>query len=920
MKKNIAVTHIKIIFGLTLDENAIFAPPPQYNTPFEGTHIVGQRQFLHLFESLLGLAGHIERIEHIRTEIYRQALARFLRLYPTAFFAAAFDADQLATAEALLARRDELLLAGYNFDARTAPERLATIADIEHTLTDDFALPKGYADRFETVLQKIVTQQPFLSHLKSAISQILLNEPLDILPPQYQRIFAALSAQGIDIQQVELPKIQENNVSDLGVFKKFICSEQKPETDNPFQNDGSLLLIEADNDALSAAFLAKVFEKNPKFKPHFLIADNARSLDAAFIQNGIPAFGVLSQSFGRPTLQLLKLVTTFIWRPLDPHKVLEFVTLQTKPLADDLATVIATLIAQRPGTNGEQWYYEVNNYFEKLEAKGDPNRAEIKRQFEFWFDRPTYDIEKSAPTDEIIAIFDFLSRWASDTFEVNNKNTSLLVLAEQAKRVREYLEMLPTNDKFLTYLELERIIRTIYEPAPVQPCPTEKGSFPYTTHSASILSDVAQLVWWHFANTEGGHFFSRWYTPELDFLAEKKVFLTSPKKENALQVWQRKQAILRTQKQVIFIYNKKANGKDCEEHPLISHLRACFKGFDDKILKINKLNNSNFSLNLPNFAALEPHILRKPRPFVSITTSRLTQREEETLTSLETLFYYPHQWVFKHKARLNKSHILSVVKENTLKGNLAHRFFELILNEIKDDDLNIWTREKINEKVDNYSKRLFQNEAATLLMYGYEPQRVQFLRQVKYAIWTLISSIRENEWQIEATEQDLKGKFSGLSVKGKADVVLSRQNGEKTVLDLKWGGRSYRESLIRNGEDLQLVMYSRLLSEKEEWAQTAYFIIENARILARNSVAFKEARALTPDKDAVAEKAKTWDLMLKTYNWRKHQILRGWIEIRTTQTVNALDELHGESLLQVLEMKNADSKFDDYQSLIGLIR
>ena len=99
-----------IFFGLNYD-NAVFPRPDT-----EGGHLyLGKRSLLRWFETHLGLAGHTERIEHLRVEQYRQCLRRYLKDNPTVFYVKSFEADQLACAEALLKRRDELLLSGYNF-------------------------------------------------------------------------------------------------------------------------------------------------------------------------------------------------------------------------------------------------------------------------------------------------------------------------------------------------------------------------------------------------------------------------------------------------------------------------------------------------------------------------------------------------------------------------------------------------------------------------------------------------------------------------------------------------------------------------------------------------------------------------------------------------------------------------------------
>jgi ATP-dependent helicase/nuclease subunit B len=944
-------------FGLHFD-NGVY---PQRDTEqlVDNERFVGERGLLSFFETHLGLQVPTEKVEHIRTEQYRQALTRYLKIAPslqessrTVFYQKSFEADQLACAETLLARRDELLNAGWDFKVKeNMPPRLRALAQIENKfLRDDDGnsrLVAGKADRWAVILDKLKTQQV-------PLNQLISHTPMEFLPPQYRRLFQIINAKLKVVEQAQAannlkPETRNQKSTDLSIFQDFVQNKLPLGQKNKVVADGSLLIVEAENDVEAAAWLAKLLSKNPTFKPKFLIPDRSRMLDEALVQNGLPAFGLPSMSLGRPTLQLLKLAPAFLWRPLDPYKILEFVTMPVKPLDHDLGTVIAQVMSARPGIGSELWFAAIDDFFVNLEDKVFNQNAPIdvkaiRRQFDFWFDRPTYDITKSAPRDEIALIFNHLRTWASEEFEKSNgKNASLLVLAEQARRIEEYLTELPPSEAFLSFLELERIIRTVYEPAPVNPHGQELGHYPHVTQGSCLVESANDLVWWHFVDTEGVHFFSRFYKEEIEFLmvnvkwsmvndttGENSPFtihhskftiqnspLMSPQMENKLMLWERIQPVVRTNRRLILVTYKQANGENQLEHPLMSHLRACFEGLHNIVLH-GKIPPSVFAarFELPEDVELHHHRLGKTSPFIVLNSTLLTRREHETLTSLESLFYYPHQWVFLHKAKLRKSPILSIVKENTLKGNLAHRFFELVLQE----DFKDWTREKVTEWVNEHSRRLLRSEAATLLMYGYEPERVQLLRQINYAIWTMMTNLTRNNWRVEATEKDLAGKFGDTPVRGKADLVLLRGANERCVVDLKWSGHGYRERLLRSGEDLQLVLYSRLLTANDDWAHTAYYIMENARLLARNNAAFLDVKPLMPDVDAFALNASIYQKMEKTYAWRMAQIEKGRLEIRTAFTAKELEEHYGAELLDVLEMKSEDGRFDDYRSLIGLIR
>ena len=140
------------------------------------------------------------------------------------------------------------------------------------------------------------------------------------------------------------------------------------------------------------------------------------------------------------------------------------------------------------------------------------------------------------------------------------------------------------------------------------------------------------------------------------------------------------------------------------------------------------------------------------------------------------------------------------------------------------------------------------------------------------------------------------------------------------VIDLKWRGAGWRKSSIKNEEDLQLVMYSKLLTDDQTWAHTAYFILESGKMIARNSLAINEVEAVAPDSDHIAVNQRIFEKMEKTFRWRLAQLQNGQIEVRTEHTKKDLEDRYGNDLLDLLEMKDGDAKFDDYRTLIDVIK
>jgi len=292
----------------------------------------------------------------------------------------------------------------------------------------------------------------------------------------------------------------------------------------------------------------------------------------------------------------------------------------------------------------------------------------------------------------------------------------------------------------------------------------------------------------------------------------------------------------------------------------------------------------------------------------------LLARAEETPTSLESLLYYPYQWVFRHHLKLRQSSILSVVQDMRLLGNLAHRLLEKLLAQ----QFTAWKKAQLDEWVTAEIPQLLQKEGATLLMYGREPDRIAFTKHMKYAAWSLISLLKQNEWTVLATEQELRGEIGALAISGRADLVLQR-GAERAIVDLKWRGIGRYTNMLSSEEDIQLALYAHLLDPADQWAHTAYFIIDRGRLLVRNTQAFKDVQTVQDEVDHQEVYQRLLERLLNTYQWRITQLGKGQIEIRCEQTQRELEDHYGEELLNLLEMKTTDAYFDDYAVLIGLV-
>jgi hypothetical protein len=733
----------------------------------------------------------------------------------------------------------------------------------------------GFSDRFELVISAI-------SRNRINLKELYLHEEAVFQLPVIRRVLAALEKVGCRV-----------------------IPPSKPAGNNP-----QIVVLNCRRDSDAAVFLAHLLRENQSFRPVMLTSGSSLMLEQSLTSESLPAMGIPSASLARPSLQALKLAPAFLWEPVDVFKVMEFLTLPVKPLNNELALEIARVMAEKPGFFSANWIAAVESFFENNDPDG-----KIREQYNFWFRRPRFSADRLAPAGDAEAVYSYLFDWALGQYEDGGKtDTSLLLLAEQAGRIAELLRAIP--EQWISYLELERIVRTIIEAAPMQITPAEAGALQFIRQPGALAGEAESLVWWNFVHNSDTPPPDKWRNEERDWLSSKGVHLRTQREISRMNQILTAKPLNYTTGTLVLVVPDQVDGAETPPHLLLSDLKVRLGDkFDNCVYHTDNAADRERLRTIfrqPARVQLQVGTPARPRAQVYVKNPNLISGSDyETPTNLESLFYYPHRWFFRQKLRLFPSSLLSVTGHTTLLGSLAHRIFEILLEE----PVNTMSREDIFDRIDAIASDLLPREGAPLLLYGREPERNAFIRRVKNAAWNLVSIIRDNGWAVEATEIRLEGEFCGIPVRGKADLVL-RRNDELAILDIKWSGMNRRRELIRNGEDLQLVLYAHLLPPEGYWPHTAYFILEDGKLVARNDQAFRQALQASAGSDHAIASTEIFERMERTYQWRVQQISNGIIEIRTERTAAELESLYEGQLTDLLEMKQEESRYDDYRGLL----
>ena len=202
-----------------------------------------------------------------------------------------------------------------------------------------------------------------------------------------------------------------------------------------------------------------------------------------------------------------------------------------------------------------------------------------------------------------------------------------------------------------------------------------------------------------------------------------------------------------------------------------------------------------------------------------------------------------------------------------------------------------------------------------LLGIGQTKEREEFIQVADRALRALIGALKEAKVKRVAVESRESGKFIGGKLTGYIDMLLADAEGREIVLDVKWGGYKYRMADLRNNAHLQLAVYAHLrkqTTKSPQWPPQAYFVIEDAQVLAQDNGAFPNAVSYPADNGETTQHL--WKRFEATWKWRRAQLDKGLVEV--TVEGSEPDE-NSDPPENGLEFEDDYNRFNDYPVLTG---
>jgi RecB family exonuclease len=907
------------------------------------------------------------------------------------FFTRSFEADPEGVTKSLLQIREDLLMAGWDWQGlEGAPDRIADLALVEKVYRKSWmdygmgpeAAQPGYHDRLEQCIRH--WQPERLPEFSIVLYDVKLPLP-------WQRVMDSLAEHGFRVRKATRrltpassdlgnwqaylsgnrngsqkrvsqntpSKIKEGERKGAAAIKGaaqsslFVAAEgdsqigQNTQTDlsskknTALKRDGSLIILKSKNEQAAAEALSSILSINQREEILILDDSNTFSLDLENEKRELAALGLSSKSTLRESGQLLILSTAFLWDPLDPRQIIDWLLLTDKPIPASLSRYLAGALSDYPGVYSEEWQDVVKAW----ESAGYSLDA-----YNEWFGKKRRtNIREGIETESVSSLFLSLKKWADqkaallrkDLHAANkppseidfvsdskkeNKSTQYLRKGESADDVEietwlsfsREAEILAracqaSEKQIWTKVELERFILTNLSSQRLAVRDPELGEFPVIGHHAALRDRPENLVWWNFHEQylERDDF---WSLEELKWLSGRQVKIESPEERAARSFDSLVRTVKSVKKQLVLVVTGSQAGSVQADHPLYASLQACFNDLNAITIDLDRAaagTNWIKGWNWPEKSPVPIKPLGSPDPYWRVSGMEgVRVREQESYSSLSKLFHYPYQWILRYAAKIRRSDDPVIDLGPRVLGNLAHRAIERLLS--SGDVPRDWTDTDIESRIDSVLEETISREGALLRLEGQEVELAAFRHTTRSALRFLLDILRKKRWEVIGLEKRLDGSVHNIGMMARADLLLKLEN-TVAIIDVKYGSLNRRASEIVEGNDIQLAVYDKLVRDQYEGCSvvSGYFVIVGPRLLTTNEI-FGVA-TLTAKEAESMDRERQWSQLRETLDWRFTQFREGKIEVRRASTLDELDP--PPPTVDVVKLEERNDLYDDYSLL-----
>ena len=764
---------MNITFGMFLD-----GAQWSKKTASLGEISCGPSTFLALLELRTGLAG----IETSLSERINEYQAKIAAVNPE-WSRASFQSDSWSTAKKMLALRDELYLNGWNgVDANSA--RLEALARIE---ASPLPLSCGIPDRMKRLLDEL---ENF-----TFSDTLYIRDEFELLPFYWQKIITQLEKCGMKV--IKLPQEE----------KSF------PE----------IIKVSGNNEYILAVELCRYLSAGNNRSVALICEGKSEVLDGVLHRFGKGMIGNVQASRWRESLQILPLWLDILWKPFNPRRFLELLTLPHSIIPGMAARALSKALQKAPGINGSEWSQawenmitdiQENKYGFYKDTQAEMEKISALRKFIeeecFTLDPNTGALEKT-----LIERCEYLEKHLAPQIE---KFPELAIPVAHAG----ILKKIAAGKGIINKVALARMLDSIVSTGTAPNTDTRQVTdFTVFSHPGMVSGKFDTVLWWNCVDC--GH--SKGAAWSADEIKVQPGFNRSKERQLENNAWQ--MANNAAQKEFIAFIPQQIEGEIVFHHAMLD---------DPSIVSIKPVRSEQLINHegIWRLGSREKKLILREQTSSSTVPfacgNELKVARQLSYSQLNSFLSCPRQWLFKYYLALQIPAAMNLPTGSQMLGTLAHKVVETLY--CGTEKISAAEAER---KAGIILDKLIPAMAAELLLDGHIVELDRFRKTLVEAIGSLVSEINRKKLRVKGCETNLTGNFDGIDFIGFCDILLEDENGKQFVIDMKWSTSSSYENNLKENKALQLATYSWLLSPEDMDVQCAYYLFPKQEFIHEQS-------------------------------------------------------------------------------------
>ena len=770
----------------------------------------GPETLLGWLETQLGLAvGAVPKANRI-TEY-----AGALDAVSASSFHASMATDRWATASALLSRRDELLLAGWDeSESDSLPPLVRDLARAAAGRT--FVFP-GEATRLQRALTALEQGQLLPPH------RCILADPPEVWPTLWGRVLAKLT---LATEPERVPLMQD------GTALRSAQTHVRGAPRTNIVQDSTLRYVVTRSEAAACEFVAAALAFAPdKLSTTVIYCENdsvALRLDACLKRIGLPTTGASIVSPAHPVLQVLPLTLSLCWEPVDPQALLGFLTLPVMPLSRRIASRLASSLAEEPGLGSGTWEEAVAEFCNETD---DPDGA-VRARLDAWL------LCERVPRGQPIASrlirerCNLVAQWAAGRAmtlagDPSAKSELVLALQRAAGHASVLGDLVESQGSSVTAPQLGRLLdEALSNGVESTPCVEAAGGPVRVRSLAEIDAPCSRLIWLGLGTADMAG--CRWSASQLQQLRTSRIDLDDGSRE--LSALRSKEARGYAFVQDSFLAVLLPRDWEQRWHPIWLAIRTGLTDCENPPVLEDLIAAGQREALSPFVFAVNESDVEPPqmvRPTWHIPTEYLRERETVSATELEDRLACPLKWVLKHQAKLYPSPIAEIPDNHRLMGTFCHS----VLERVFDGGGPLPTPDDAAALIGRVFDERLPLDAAPLAQTDQLMERRKLRDELVAATRVLVNTLSAGGYRIVGIEMEVSGDAFGKSLNGWIDCLAIRDDGQEAIVDFKYAGRNKYHELIRDGRAVQLATYAYSRSlVGGTFPAVAYLVLSEAQL------------------------------------------------------------------------------------------